>query len=331
MAKSLKNNLTSSYLEAANRLASKKSRRRIVAYVESYDDVAFWRSLLSEFEDDEHYFQVMLPSNTSLAKGKKTVLMNTLNTGELGRSLIACVDSDYDYLYQDTNAQSRKINRNPFILQTYAYAIENHQCCAEALHEVCVQSTLNDRMVLDFEAFLKRYSEIVYPLFIWNVWFYRKNDTHSFPMHHLHSITKLPDVNVRHPEEALAAVERAVASKLHKLQKRFGRQMEQVQKMADELKELGVTPPVTYLFMQGHHIMDCVVMKLLTPICTQLRREREADIKRLACHREQFRAELAAYEHSILPPAVVLRRHVEYKGLVQYEQMREDVRKILKR
>ncbi len=40
--------------------------------------------------DDEHYFQVMLPSATSLAKGKKMVLMNTLNTKELGRSLIAC-------------------------------------------------------------------------------------------------------------------------------------------------------------------------------------------------------------------------------------------------
>ena len=49
----------------------KKARRRIVAYVESYDDVAFWRTLLEEFEDEEHYFQVMLPSATSLAKGKK--------------------------------------------------------------------------------------------------------------------------------------------------------------------------------------------------------------------------------------------------------------------
>ena len=49
----------------------KKARRRIIAYVESYDDIAFWRTLLEEFEDDEHYFQVMLPSATSLAKGKK--------------------------------------------------------------------------------------------------------------------------------------------------------------------------------------------------------------------------------------------------------------------
>ena len=99
MATSLRDNLTSSYFNAAHKLYSKKARRRIIAYVESYDDVAFWRTLLEEFEDDEHYFQVMLPSATSLAKGKKMVLMNTLNTAELGKSLIACVDSDYDFLF----------------------------------------------------------------------------------------------------------------------------------------------------------------------------------------------------------------------------------------
>ena len=101
MATSLRDNLTSSYFNAAHKLYPKKARRRIIAYVESYDDIAFWRTLLEEFEDDEHYFQVMLPSATSLAKGKKMVLMNTLNTAELGRSLIACVDSDYDFLLQE--------------------------------------------------------------------------------------------------------------------------------------------------------------------------------------------------------------------------------------
>ena len=58
MAQTLRDNLTSSYFNAANRLYSKKARRRIVAYVESYDDVPFWRTLFEEFENDECYFQV---------------------------------------------------------------------------------------------------------------------------------------------------------------------------------------------------------------------------------------------------------------------------------
>ena len=115
MATSLRDNLTSSYFNAAHKLYPKKARRRIIAYVESYDDIAFWRTLLEEFEDDEHYFQVMLPSATSLAKGKKMVLMNTLNTAELGRSLIACVDSDYDFLLQGAGIFFRLI---PMLLKT---------------------------------------------------------------------------------------------------------------------------------------------------------------------------------------------------------------------
>ena len=51
MATSLRDNLTSSYFNAAHKLYSKKARRRIIAYVESYDDVAFWRTLLEEFEE----------------------------------------------------------------------------------------------------------------------------------------------------------------------------------------------------------------------------------------------------------------------------------------
>ena len=70
MSKRLAQNLNSLYVEAANRLRPKKARRKIVAYVESYDDVFFWRTLLNEFENDRRYFQVMLPSSTSLAKGK---------------------------------------------------------------------------------------------------------------------------------------------------------------------------------------------------------------------------------------------------------------------
>lgn len=49
MGKRLSDNLSSLYIGAANRLKPKKARRKIVAYVESYDDVSFgvpyWESL----------------------------------------------------------------------------------------------------------------------------------------------------------------------------------------------------------------------------------------------------------------------------------------------
>ena len=65
MSRRLTENISSKYLEAANRLNSKKSRRRIVAYVESYDDIFFWRTVLSRFENSQRCFEVMLPAQLS--------------------------------------------------------------------------------------------------------------------------------------------------------------------------------------------------------------------------------------------------------------------------
>lgn len=159
MGKRLSDNLSSLYIGASNRLKPKKARHRIVAYVESYDDISFWRSILSDFEDDTLYFEVMLPSNKSLNKGKKSVLMNQLGA-RLGQNMIACVDSDYDYLLQGVTSTSRQINQSRYVFQTYAYAIENYQCYAEGLHEACVMATLNDHPLVDFVAFMTMYSQI---------------------------------------------------------------------------------------------------------------------------------------------------------------------------
>lgn len=329
MATSLRNNLTSAYLDAARKLSPKKARRRIVAYVESYDDIAFWRTLLSEFENEEHYFQVMLPSSTSLAKGKKMVLMNTLNTAELGRSLIACVDSDYDFLLQGATNVSHKINKSPYIFQTYGYAIENFHCYAESLHEVCVQATLNDRHLIDFPEFMKRYSRIAYPLFLWNVWFYRRHDTHTFPMCDFNACVRLSDVSLHQPYRCLEEMRKRVSAKLSELQVRFPRYIDQVELMGRELERLGLNPDTTYLYMQGHHIMDAVVLKLLTPVCTALRREREQEIKRLAEHNEQFRNELTGYENSQISVSVMLKKNSGYKNLYLYQWIKEDIQEFL--
>ena len=133
MARRLSQNLNSAYIEAMNRLQSKQERKKIVAYVESYNDVFFWSTLLRPLETDRYYFEVMLPSRTKLSKGKKEVLSNELGP-QLGAYMIACVDADYDYLMQGTTLVSKEVCENPYVFHTYVYAIENFQCYAPALH-----------------------------------------------------------------------------------------------------------------------------------------------------------------------------------------------------
>jgi hypothetical protein len=201
MAKRLTQHLDSSYLQALNRLNGKDARQKIVVYVESFDDVLFWRTLLHPLETERYYFEVMLPSRTTLCKGKKVALAN-----RLGPYMIACVDADYDYVMQGATETSKVVCTSPYVFHTYAYAIESFQCYAPALNHVCVMATLNDRRLFDFETFLTQYSEIIWPLFVWNVWAYRHGVHTQFSMLHLHHVVALDGLDFYHPERTLDAL-----------------------------------------------------------------------------------------------------------------------------
>lgn len=109
MGKRLNEQISSAYIQAANKLNGQEKRKRIVVYVESYDDIFFWRMVLTRFENDKRYFEVMLPSKEMVLKrGKKSVLMNIVSK-QAGENMIACVDADYDYLLQGATETSEEV------------------------------------------------------------------------------------------------------------------------------------------------------------------------------------------------------------------------------
>ena len=328
MKKRLQDHLSSGYIESANKLRSKKSKKRIVAYVESYDDVFFWRSILKKFENDEYYFEVMLPSRTSLSRGKKSALMNMLGPG-LGEYMIACVDADYDWLLQGATEMSRTVCSNPYVIHTYAYAIENYQCYAPNLHTICVMSTLNDRIMIDLNAFMSEYSSIIWPLFVWNIWCYRYNNYSEFTMSDFCEVVTFRDVNPYHPENTLQAVKNRVNKKIAWLQRRFPEGKKTYAPLRAELLNMGLTPETTYLFMQGHSVFENVVMPLLSPVCTLLRKEREREIVKLAEHEIQRQNELACYQHSQAPVDDMLRKNTGFRTSKPYEWLSEDIKRLM--
>lgn len=328
MKKRLQDHLSSGYIESANKLRSKRLKKRIVAYVESYDDVFFWRSILKKFENDEYYFEVMLPSRTSLSRGKKSALMNMLGPG-LGEYMIACVDADYDWLLQGATEMSKTVCSNPYVIHTYAYAIENYQCYAPNLHTICVMSTLNDRVMIDLNAFMSEYSSIIWPLFVWNIWCYRYNNYSEFTMSDFCEVVTFRDVNPYHPENTLQAVKNRVNKKIAWLQRRFPEGKKTYAPLRAELLNMGLTPETTYLFMQGHSVFENVVMPLLTPVCTLLRKEREREIVKLAEHEIQRQNELACYQHSQAPVDDMLRKNTGFRTSRPYEWLSEDIKRLM--
>lgn len=298
MSSRLTDHINSQYFEAANRLTSKQARRRIVAYVESYDDIYFWRTVLSRYENEQRYFEVMLPSHRKLERGKKSVLMNFVE-GHVGEDMIACVDADYDYLMQGRTPQSKKILESPYVFHTYAYAIENMQCYAPSLHEVCVAVTLNDHRIFDFEDYFQQYSQAIFPLFVWSVWAYRTGNHNRFSLTDFSRVTDPGGFSVGHPQTSIDHLRRKVTSRVHLLQNQFPDNKVQYLQTKEDIKALGITPDTTYLYIQGHSLFDNVVVPILTKVCNRLRQERQDEIMRTSCHHTQRKNEMSCYEHSL--------------------------------
>lgn len=327
-SKRLGNNITSAYFSAANSLKPKNARRKIVAYVESYDDVLFWRTLLGNYEDDTRYFEVMLPSHSTLERGKRSVLMNLLY-GNVGQDMIACVDADYDYLIQGATQTSKEIISNPYVFHTYAYAIENLQCYAPSLHNVCVMVTLNDHAVFDFQTFMRQFSEAIFPLFVWSIWHYRRNIYGQFTITDFNKVVEIGGFNVYSPEIAIINIRNKVWKKTNWLRKKHPDAKDSYLALKRELIELGVTPGTTYLYIQGHHLFDKVVMPLMTKVCGILIRERESEIRHQAVHSTQMRNELSCYSHSVQDIEQMLKKNMGYVMSEPFRRTQKDIERFL--
>lgn len=331
MSKRLRDNLSSSYFEAADRLTSKDARRRVVAYVESYDDVFFWRSILSYVENDKLYFEVMLPSRERrLERGKKAALMSVL-ADKVGRNMIACVDADYDYLEQGATETSRIIIGNPYVFHTYAYAIENLQCYAPSLHEVCVAVTLNDHSIFNFTEYLRQYSQAIYPLFVWSIWFYRTPNYKEYTMNDFLKDIETSNFTVRNAMNQINLLRHKVEKKVASLQHRHPEARQHRQELINDLSRLGVTPDNTYLYIQGHHLFDKVVVPMLEKVCDKLVNERQNEIARESVHGTQRRNELSCYNSRVEDIESMLRKNTGFLSSDIMQHIKSDLTNFVNR
>ncbi len=310
MSNRLINNITSGYFEAANRMTSKQTRRRIVAYVESYDDVFFWRTILSNFEDKTRYFEVVLPSHDNyLERGKKAAIAGLINGA--GRDMIACVDADYDYLMHGITHSSSSVLNNPYVFHTYAYAIENWQCYAPSLHTVCVAITLNDHDIFDFVGFLTRYSQIIYPLFVWQIWYAKHGRQSEFTILDFNRVVDV-HTDIRNVEDAMERLDIKVRRKVKELRRENPEKWDSLNNVKEELKRLGVTPDTTYLYIQGHNLFNKIVSPLVDRVCSSLFSERQNEIKTHSKHSAQMQTELSCYDNSVESVVGMLKKNTGY-------------------
>ena len=131
------------------------------------------------------------------------------------------------------------------------------------------------------------------------------------------------------PENASAAIaqlRRRVAHKVKVLQSQHPGAKESYLSVKNSLRELGILPSETYMYIQGHHLFDKVVVPLVKKVCNTLVRERERDISRQSVHATQQRNELSCYSSSVGSVEYSLRRNV---GYVTSERIVSDLERFL--
>ena len=324
MGRRLVQNITSEYFEATSAL---QKRNRVMVYVEGYDDIPFWRAIFDEFETPDRRFEISTPARSDLAKGKKVVLQFA---PQAGRNLILCVDSDFDYLFGDLSSQSRMVNHTPFLLQTYTYAIENYLCYPPSLHSVCVRATKKDVHLFDFEEFMREYSRIIYPVFVWYAFAARVDRPTIFTLADFRNTVKINFINVEeNGEDTLVWLEKQVAKRLKFLRTKHQRWLPEVEKFEAYLTERGVVPEETHLYMQGHTLMDNVVSVVVGTVCNALRKLAVRQIMGSSRQGLPLNNELSSYNTVLSDVDELLKINTGYRSCPLFAKLHGDIVRML--
>ena len=310
-------------------LPANPDQRLVKVYVEGYEDVAFWRGIFDHFQNPYLRFEISVPDRGDLPKGKK-VLMGTIPRSS--EELLLCVDSDFDYLFAGRTEQSREVLGARYMFHTYAYATENYLCYAPSLHNVCVKATKNDTRIFDFVQFMRDYSCTIYPLFVWYAFSAQLATENVFPLIDFKASVRIGYLDLeQNGARTIEWLQRNVEKREKLLQQRNPRMIEPMKRFEEQLRERGVKPENTYLFMHGHTLMDNVVMILLNSVCEKLR---AMSIARITASQKQgvaLKNEMSNYTNSLRSIRDVLLDNENYTKCPLYKRLQRDIERYIAR
>ena len=310
-------------------LPADPDQRLVKVYVEGYEDVAFWRGIFDHFQNPYLRFEISVPDRGDLPKGKKVLLGTIPRSSE---ELLLCVDSDFDYLFAGRTEQSREVLGARYMFHTYAYATENYLCYAPSLHNVCVKATKNDTRIFDFVQFMHDYSCTIYPLFIWYAFSAQLASENVFPLVDFKASVRLGYLDLeQNGARTIEWLRRNVEKREKLLCQRNPRMMEPMKRFEEQLRERGVRPENTYLFMHGHTLMDNVVMILLNSVCEKLR---AMSIARITASQKQgvaLKNEMSNYTNSLRSIRDVLLDNENYTKCPLYKRLQRDIERYIAR
>ena len=158
------------YYQAQNRILGVDAS----AYVEGLDDIFFWKEVFRKYAPHIKITFYPYSREGKLKNGKYFVLSDT-HLKNMGKHLILCVDSDYDYLIDSSKFSS------PFVFHTYTHSIENYKLSPNGLDSLLQKCVYLDSYEIEFsfKKFMNKYSESIYPVFLYILFFEHNGEENS--------------------------------------------------------------------------------------------------------------------------------------------------------
>ncbi len=294
----------------------------VTAFVENEDDVPFWSRVLKQYAPNVE-FRTTFAFREQLSRGKTDLLKLKDGTGAF---MVICVDSDYDYLLQDATDDSKAINENPYIFQTYAYSVENYRCFADSLADLCIRASLHDEPLFDFVEFLQNYSAVVSELFLFSFCFRKIVDTSTFPIRDFSACFGIQGrINIS--DNARATLQKLQTITEQKVTAfKTSHPNVDLDALASELAQLGVQKTNTYLFIRGHTVYHALILPLLKSVVSILQTHKQAEFARQATgNRKRLSLKQKEYKNRILDIETLLAANTDYDDCFLMRNIQRDI------
>lgn len=302
---------------------------RVTVEVEASDDVMFWKDLLCELcpQKEFHfdpYQTIRIKDGVERTVAGKARIMQSAK--DFNKWYIGCVDSDYDWLLSDYTEEGKTISSSEYLLQTYAYSIENLLCYPSTLGQFCDELT-EEHTDFDFDDYVNRLSQIIYPLLIWSVYLHCNQMDSSFSIREWHQII----VNEKKDaEESLRFIENKAKEKMVALNKELASKIAEKDGFGKSLTEKkNLTPQNAYLYVRGHELFNHLLNSVLDSIICSLRQQHYATLKETIKDEDSLRTAQKKYQKKQKSIEDLLYKNYRYKrNSPIYEKIKDDATKI---
>lgn len=288
MSSSLLSNSNSQQQYQANILTNRPNLVKVL--VEDEEDVVVWHKILKKWRPDKIFEITPYFHDASVAdsKGKSHILKMGPNFGPY---FIGCVDSDYDYLLELHTADGLTMRSNPYILQTFGYAIENLACQPYGLSDTLFEclahcSPMQRDADAHYSAFITEVSKILYPVLIWHLVLKKENrpapnwdevigNDHYRPI--------LADHSMPLPQRRAAVLQKlaAVAAAAETLYAAAHPDLAVVKTAleADIKRDYALAEDNAYMYVRGHDLYDFLLFTFFDPLYKAIREEHISTIR----------------------------------------------------